>query len=82
MDNRFTISFSYNGRQYDLDTMFVRVGFVHQFHVQLDERTLIFEFDEERDYRVIDASSPASSGLKKIKEEFLEMIVDKISSLH
>lgn len=82
MDDLFTISFSYKGRQYDLETKFVRVGYVHQFHLQFDGRTLIFEFDEEREYRVIDASSSPQSGLKNIDVGLLEMIVDKISSLH
>lgn len=82
MDDLFTISFSHKGRQYDLDTKFVRVGYVHQFHVQLDERMLIFEFDEEREYRVIDASSQQRSSLKKIDAELVKMIVDGISALH
>ena len=78
MDNVFNLSFSHDGKQYDLEAVFQRVGYVHQFHVQLDGRTLIVEFDEERNYRVIGESS----GNSEVDQSFLKALVEKVSSLH
>ena len=58
--------------------MFQRVGYIHQFHVQLDGQTLIVEFDEERNYRVIGESL----GNSEVDQSFLKALVEKVSSLH
>lgn len=79
MDDGFILTVEYKGKIYELETKFIRIGFVHQFHVHIDGRTLVFEFDEERKYRVIDASGDAS---KSMDEGLVESIVQKISSLH
>lgn len=79
MDNVFNLSFDHNGRQYDLEAVFQRVGYIHQFHVQLDGQTLIVEFDEERNYRVIGSNGARDSG---VDQNFLKALVEKISSLH
>lgn len=78
MDNVFNLSFDHNGRQYDLEALFQRVGYIHQFHVQLDGHTLIIESDEERDYRVIGTERQE----RNIDPGLMKALVEKISSLH
>lgn len=61
MDDGFVLQVATNGKEYNLAAKFIRIGYIHQFHVDIDGRTLIFEFDEERNYRVIDTSGNNSS---------------------
>lgn len=79
MDDGFILTVEYKGKTYELETKFVRIGFIHQFHIHIDGMTLVFEFDEERDYRVIDASGDTS---KPIDAGLIYAIVHKVSSLH
>lgn len=79
MDDGFILTVEYKGKSYELETKFVRIGFIHQFHIHIDGRTLVFEFDEERDYRVFDASGDNS---KPMDTGLIEAIVNKVSSLH
>ena len=79
MDNVFNLSFSHDGKQYDLEAVFQRVGYVHQFHIQLDGQTLIVEFDEERIYRIIGDNKAAR---KDIDQGLLKTLIQKVSSLH
>lgn len=76
----FTISFEHKGIQHQLEAKFMRVGYVHQFHINFENRTLIFEFDEEREYRIIDADS--SSTLHSLDKELLAAMANAISALH
>lgn len=79
MDDGFILTVNYNGKIYELETKFVRLGYIHQFHILIDGRTLVVEFDEERNYRVIDTLADTS---KPMDTELLEKIVAKVSSLH
>ncbi len=78
MENSFTLSFEYKDKPYNLDSVFMRTGFTHQFHILLDGNTLIIEFDEERNYRVIDANTTKTSN---IETDLLQAMVNKIISL-
>jgi hypothetical protein len=78
MEEGFKLNVSYKDKEYQLDTKFVRIGYVHQFHVSIEDSTLIFEFDEERNYRVIDAGNST----RQFDTGLIETIVEKISSLH
>ncbi|MBW7892603.1 MAG: hypothetical protein H3C48_16575 [Chitinophagaceae bacterium] len=77
MDDSFILTVPYNGKNYELNTKFIRLGFIYQFHIGIEGRTFIFERDEEHGYRVIDT---AANG-KEIDKSLLKAIVDKLSSL-
>ncbi len=79
MDERFAVEFSYKGIAYNIEAKFVILGYIHQFHVVVNDEHLIIEFDEDRDYRVI---NPAGTSSKTIDTGFLQALVEKISSLH
>ncbi len=78
--DRFTLSFVHAGKQYELESKLVKMGYIHQFHVHYESRTLIFEFDEERQYRVMEAN-PAT-GYNNIDKDLLAAMAEAISSLH
>lgn len=77
MEDSFILPVSYKNSIHELNTRFVRLGYIYQFHISLEGRTIIFERDEERNYRVIDTTT----GGKEIDRAFLQSIVDKLSSL-
>ncbi len=77
MSESFDLTVHYNGKDYEVEARFVRLGYIHQFHINIDGNTLIIEFDEERSYRVIDPSGKAL-----IETGMIEAVVEKISSLH
>jgi hypothetical protein len=78
LNSSFDLRLEHGGVQHDFKTRFIRLGYIHQFHVCIDDKVLIVEFDEERQYRIIDASQ---SGLS-IERSLLEAIVNQVSLLH
>ena len=77
MEESFLLSVPYNGRTHEVTTKFIRLGFIYQFHIGIEDRVLIFERDEERNYKVIDIT-PNSN---RIDKSLLQVIVEKLSSL-
>ena len=77
MENSFILSFVHNSKSYDLNTKFIRLGFIYQFHILIENSTLIFERDEERQYRVID-TNPLGTIVDK---NFLQAVIDNLSKL-
>lgn len=56
----------YNGEDLELSLSIVPLGYTYQLHVEISDRILILEKDENREYRVIDKSGiakPAEQGL-------------------
>ena len=80
MENSYSLLLAYKGREFQLEAVFVSTAYVHQFRVQLDDRQLIVEFDEERDYRVIETAAPPNA--KALDVGFMELLVAKISALY
>ncbi len=77
MENGFILSFVYNNKKYNLNTIFIRFGYIYQFHISIENSTLIFERDEEQQYRVID-SSPEGT---KVDKDFLKAVIANLSKL-
>lgn len=78
MSESFTISFTYAGKRYDIEGKFVRIGYIHQFHLNVLNTPLIVEYDEERNYRIINPEGSSA----KIDSGLLEELVQTISKLH
>lgn len=77
MENSFILNITHNGKTEQLQAKLVRLGFTYQFHISIMGRTLIFEQDEERNYRVIDTDNRG----KKIEADFLQTIIYKLSDI-
>jgi len=78
MSESFTISFTYAGKPYEIESRFVRLGYIHQFHLNIQDTPFIVEYDEERNYRVINPEG--SSG--KLDTGLLQALIQAISTLH
>lgn len=77
MSEGFQLTVPHNGENHEIEAKFIRLGYIHQFHINLDGKPLIFEFDEERNYRVID---PA--GRHAIDQGLVGAIVNALTALH
>lgn len=77
MEDSFILNVSYNGKTEPLQTKLIRLGFTYQFHIGIMGRTLIFERDEERNYRVIDTDSHG----KQVDPAFLQAVIDTLSDI-
>jgi hypothetical protein len=78
MENSFIFSFVHDNKTYNLNTKFIRLGFIYQFHISIENKTLIFERDEEQQYRVIDTDPTGP----KVDKGFLQAIIANLSRIH
>jgi len=80
MDESFMIPVSYMGRELEYEGRLRITGYVHKIEIDVDGVPVIFEPDEERNYRAlvsheqIDKSKHLSAGL-------LEAIANTLTSL-
>ena len=53
MDEKFQLPVEYKGEELTLNTSLLVTGFTHKFVVEVYEQEIIFEPDEDRNYRAI-----------------------------
>lgn len=78
MNDPFIIPITYKGEEIEIHARFVRLGYTEQFHVNIRDIPLIIEFDEEREFRVINPEGHSDS---KIDKYLLEELVATINKL-
>lgn len=67
----------YLGTTHEFPLELVTLGYTYQLHILVEGRTLIFEKDEDREYRVIDASGDANH----IDKALINAIISTLDSL-
>lgn len=78
MNDPFIIPISYKGEEIEVSARFIRTGYTEQYHVNIQNTPLIIEFDEEREFRVINPDGHPDS---RIDKELLQELVDTINKL-
>lgn len=53
MNETIMLPVEYQGETVELPLTIVQLGYTYQLHIQVNERILIFEKDDEGEYRVI-----------------------------
>lgn len=61
MNETITLPVDYLGRLLELPLSIVPLGFTYQLHIQVEGKSLIFEKDDQGDYRVIDTATDKGS---------------------
>lgn len=61
MDDSFTLTVTYENKEYNFESQIVPQGFVHKIAVEVEGILITFEPDEERNYR---ARVPEGAGIK------------------
>lgn len=77
MEDSFIPIVGHKGKTEELQKKLIRLGFTYQFHIGIMKRTLIFERNEERNYRVIDTDSRG----KQIDQDFLQAVINTLSDI-
>lgn len=77
MNETIMLPVEYLGATRELPLTIVPLGYTYQLHIQVEERTLIFEKDDEGEYRVIDAGHHDG----RIDKGLIAAIVDTLSAL-
>lgn len=74
MDEEFDLPVEYQGREILFPAQLVRRGYGYKIHVMVDGQEIVFEPDEERNFRAVQMDE---SG-KKISLDVLRAIVDSL----
>ena len=53
MDGSFTLMVNYNGKEYQVQSELRVFGYTHKIAINLEGREILFEPDEERNYRAV-----------------------------
>jgi len=53
MDEGFLLPVTFLGEEYEFETGFQRYGYIHRIAVNINGVTVLFEPDEERNYRAL-----------------------------
>lgn len=77
MTEPFLLPVSYKGLSYDFPARLALLGYIYQFHIEMEGRVLIFEKDDERNYRVIDNTPNA----KPVDKHLLEAVIHSLVAL-
>ena len=76
----FSISVSYLGKEYTFEARLATVGYPHEFFVLINGMEVIYEPDEERNYRVI-LNETDRAKVKDSDVELIKAVGDKIQSI-
>ena len=60
MAESFILVVNYKNKEYQLDSELKIFGYTHQIAINIDGRQILFEPDEERNYRAVMTDSKAS----------------------
>ena len=80
MDGPFTISIFYHGGEFTYEARLVTAGYIHKFIVMINEMEVIFEPDEERNYRAI-INDVDQAKVKGRDIELVKLVCEKIQSI-
>lgn len=79
MNETIDIPIIYKGKELIFKAKVVKFGYIHRFEVKVNGHSVIFEPDEERNYRVI--LNPVDDKNSKIDLALLKQISETLQSL-
>jgi hypothetical protein len=80
MNETIDIPITYKGNELIFKARVIKYGYIHRFEVNIEGSPVIFEPDEERNYRAL--LDPAQGNKSNsINLEFLKLIAETIESL-
>jgi len=75
MNEPFLLPVSYNNTSLELPARLVMLGYTYQFHIEVEGKMLVFEKDEERNYRVIDNTPDIKPPGKLLVEAIIRSLI-------
>ena len=80
MDEPFSITVDYHGKEYSFEARLVTVGYTHKFVVMINGMEVIYEPDEERNYRAI-INVADQVKVNDTDRELIKAVGDKIQAI-
>ena len=80
MDEPFTISIFYDGTEFSYDVRLVTIGYTHKFFIMINGMEVVYEPDEERNYRAI-LNEVEQAKVRSVDLELIKAVGDKIQSI-
>jgi hypothetical protein len=80
MDESFSITVVYLGNEYTFEGHLITVGYTHKFFVMINGIEVIYEPDEERNYRAI-LNEADQAKVKDDDVELIKAVGDKIQTI-
>ena len=77
MDEPFSIMVIYQGHEYSFEARLATIGYTYKFYVMINGMEVIYEPDEERNYRAI-LNDIGQGAIKDSDIELIKAVGDKI----
>ncbi|MCF2506829.1 hypothetical protein L0663_25790 [Dyadobacter sp. CY107] len=77
MNETMMLPVEHRGTAYEFPLTIVTLGYTYQLHVQIEGKTLIFEMDDQHQYRVLSQAGD----VKEVNKSLVEAIVSTLQSL-
>lgn len=81
MDNALTIPVDFNGEELEFEAVFHQFGYVHKIEVNVNGISVMFEPDEERNYRALISEEQLNKNKKDISISLLRAIAGVLESI-
>lgn len=80
MENEFILPISFEGKELELQARLLRYGYSVKIEVEIEGIVVVFELDEEQNWRAMMGYNDLIEG-KKVKRELLE-VVARVIEMH
>ena len=80
MSEQFELPVSFKDKEWMLPAEFLSMGYTHRIKITIEGIILLFEPDEEKNYRAI-RENTEKDGLKAPEREFVQKISETLHSL-
>ena len=81
MDDPFEITVFYKGENLCFNARFIRYGYTHRIIVSLSGRDVVFEPDEEKNYRALVDPADTATSHKETEIALLRAIAETIEQI-
>lgn len=81
MDNALTIPVDFNGEELEFEAAFHHFGYVHKIEVNMNGVPVMFEPDEERNYRALITEEQLNKNKKNISIPLLKAIAEVLETI-
>ena len=81
MEDYFTISVTVDGKELELEGRLLLQGYIHRIKVVVNEVTVLFEPDEERNYRALITAEQLEGKGKNLNRNILQAIAEALGNL-
>jgi len=80
MEDSFVIDVAIGGKEYNVEVRLISTGYMHRFIAMINDTEVIYEPDEERNYRAI-VNEAAISKLRDADKELIKAVAERLREL-